>query len=191
MSVAQRLSMEAYLDLARADPDGLWELWDGEPREKPGMSVEHSRSLIELVFILRRQIDPTSWEIRVDAPRARWTERHAFIPDVAIVQRVLADEQANQPGRLEVYDVPLPLVVEVWSQSTGAYDLEVKLAAYKARGDAEIWLLHPYERTVTRWIRQADSTYTEETFTGGSIALAAVPGIVIDLDAIFGRSQSR
>jgi len=187
MSVANRMSERAYLDLAANDPNALWELWDGEPREKPGMSVEHSRSMIELVFVLRLQIDTVVWEVRVEAPRVRWTERNAFIPDVAIVRRALADEQANQPGRLEVYNVPLPLVVEIWSRSTGEYDVAVKLAAYKARGDAEIWRLHPYERTLTRWVRQANGTYAEETFTGGRVELVGLPGVVVDLDALFAR----
>lgn len=28
---------------------------------------------------------------------------------------------------LEVYDTPLPLVVEVWSPSTGSYDVDAKV----------------------------------------------------------------
>ena len=187
MSVANRMSEQAYLELAASDPDGKWELWDGEPREKPGMSVEHSRSSFGLGVMLDPQLDPAVWEVRVEAPRARWTERNAFIPDVAVVRRALADEQANQPGRLEVYDVPLPLVVEIWSRSTGDYDVAVKVAAYQARGDAEIWRLHPYERSLTRWVRQADGTYAEEAFAGGTVALAAIPGVVVDLDALFAR----
>ena len=187
MSVANRMSEQAYLELAGNDPDGLWELWDGEPREKPGMSVEHSRFSVGLVVTLDPQIDRNVWEVRFGAPRVRWTERNAFIPDVAIVPRALADEQANQPGRLEVYNVPLPLVVEVWSRSTGDYDVAVKLAAYMARGDAEIWRLQPYERTLTRWVRQADGAYAEEAFAGGSVGLAAIPGVAVDLDALFAR----
>ena len=128
MGVANRLTPDAYLELAGNDPDGFWEIWDGEPREKPGMSVEHSRDSFELGFLLRLRIDPAVWEVRVQAPRDQWAERNAFIPDVAIVPRALADEQANQPRRLEVYNVPLPLVIEVWARSTGEYDLAVKLA---------------------------------------------------------------
>jgi hypothetical protein len=33
-------------------------------------------------------------------------------------------------------------VVEVWSRSTGAYDVETKLQGYREHGDAEI-LVHP------------------------------------------------
>jgi len=187
MSVVSRMSEQAYLDLAARDLDGLWELWDGEPREKPGMSVEHSRFSVGLVVALDPQLDPAVWEVRVGAPRTRWTERNVFIPDVAIVPRALADQQANQPGRLELYNIPLPLVVEVWSRSTGEYDRTVKFAAYRARGDAEIWRLQPYERSLTRWLRQPDGAYDEEHLRGGGVDLAAIPGVRVDLDALFAR----
>lgn len=71
MGVANRLALDAYLELAGNDPDGFWELWDGEPREKPGMSVEHSRDSFEPGFLLRLPIDPAVWEVRVQAPRAQ------------------------------------------------------------------------------------------------------------------------
>ena len=33
-------------------------------------------------------------------------------------------QRAERAGRLEVYDDPMPLVVEVWSPSTGDYDVD-------------------------------------------------------------------
>ena len=69
---------------------------------------------------------------------------------------------------LEVYEGPLPLVVEVWSASTGNYDVESKLLEYQRRGDLEIWRLHPYERRseerrvgkeCTSWCRSRWSPY--------------------------------
>ena len=186
-SVANRLSLDAYHDLALNDPDGFWELWDGESREKPGMSVEHSRAAFGLGVMLDPQLDPAVWEVRIAAPRTRWTERNVFIPDVAIVPRELADAQANQPGCLELDNVPLPLVVEVGSRTAGDYDLAVKVAAYQARGDAEIWRLQPNDRSLTRWPRQPNGTYTKETVTGGAVELVALPGVTVDLDALFAR----
>ena len=67
----------------------------------------------------------------------------------------------DQQDVLEVYDQPLPLVVEVWSRSTGDYDVEEKLAVYQQRGDLEIWRIHPYERTLTAWRRLPDGSYEE------------------------------
>ena len=50
---------------------------------------------------------------------------------------------AGTGGYLEAYADPLPLVVEVWSRSTGDYDIEVKLQEYQRRsgGDWRTWSL--------------------------------------------------
>ena len=87
--------------------------------------------------------------------------------------------------QLEAYTDPLPLVVEVWSPSTGDYDVETKLGEYRRRGDLEIWLLHPYSHSLTAWVRQPDGSYVEVHYTGGTVQPAALPGVTIDLDARF------
>ena len=86
---------------------------------------------------------------------------------------------------LEVYETPLPLVVEVWSPSTGQYDVETKLLEYQRRSDAEIWLIHPYDRTLRAWQRQPDGSYREVLHTAGAVRPVALPGVVIDLDTLF------
>ena len=174
-----------YWTLATEDPDGRWELWDGDPREKPGMSWEHGDAIAELARVVGNQIDRARFRVRVDGPRLLWRGRTAFLPDVAVVPLEAGIDQRGKPGFLERYAIAVPLVVEVWSASTGGYDLDVKITAYKARGDAEIWRLHPYDRTLTRWVRQPDGAYAELVHTGGVIELAALPGVAIDLDELF------
>jgi Uma2 family endonuclease len=82
------------------------------------------------------------------------------------------------------YTEALPLVVEIWSPSTGDYDIAAKLPLYRQRGDQEIWFLHPYERTLTAWRRQPDGSYAEDFYPGGIVPVAALPGLTIDLDAL-------
>ena len=79
----------------------------------------------------------------------------------------------------------MPLVVEVWSPSTGQSDIEEKLREYQQRGDLEIWRIHPYERTLTAWRRQPDGSYTETLYRGGIIEPAAIPNVRIDIDRLF------
>ena len=76
-------------------------------------------------------------------------------------------------------------MVEVWSPSTGDYDVDAKLPVYQQRGDREIWRIHPYERTLTSWLRQPDGSYQETLHRGGIVALVALPGVTIDLDELF------
>jgi Uma2 family endonuclease len=175
----------SFWRLAADDPATTWELWAGEPRAKESMSFEHGDLGPELAFQLRSQLDRAVWRLRVNHGRLPYAERHAFVPDLAVIPAAEGLAQAGQPGWAERYASPLPLVVEIWSRSTGGYDLRVKLAAYQARGDREIWRLHPYDRTLTRWLRQEDGTYLELVHTGGRVELAALPGVAIDLHALF------
>ena len=84
-----------------------------------------------------------------------------------------------------IFSDPLPLVVEVWSPSTGDYDVDAKLPVYQQRGDLEIWRIHPYERTLTAWRRQPDGSYQETIHREGMVKPAALPGVAIDLGALF------
>ena len=91
----------------------------------------------------------------------------------------------ERPGTFEVFEDPVPLVVEVWSPSTGDYEIDDKLREYQLRGDMEIWRLHPYERTLWTWRRQPGGSYVETVVTSGAVEPAALPGVTIDLDALF------
>ncbi len=76
-------------------------------------------------------------------------------------------------------------MAEVWSPSTGDYDVEDRLPEHQRRGDAEIWRLHPYERTVTIWRRLDDGSYSESVVVSGSVQPIALPGVTIDVDPLF------
>jgi Uma2 family endonuclease len=98
----------------------------------------------------------------------------------------LVDRRGHEhPRRLEVYEDPMPLVAEVWSPSTGDYDVEVKLREYQLRQDREIWRIHPYEQTLTAWRRQPDGTYSEAVYTSGSVQPVALPNVTIPLADLF------
>jgi Uma2 family endonuclease len=163
------------------------ELHRGILREKPSMSVEHGRVSFYLAFQLGQQLDRRAYEVRVNHGRLRHEHSATYsIPDVVVIPTTLAEQARQHPSRLEIYDAPLPLVVEIWSPSTGDYDVDAKIPAYMARGDFEIWRIHPYERTLTAWRRQEDGTYATQVYHGGTIQPVALPGVTVDLDALFG-----
>ena len=105
-------------------------------------------------------------------------------PDVAVVP---ADWSAAQGGthKLEQYSAGLPFVAEVWSPSTGVYDIDTKLRDYLARGDEVVWRVHPYEKTVRAWTRQADGGYLESEHSACVVPIASPPGVTIDLAELF------
>lgn len=155
VTVAARTTDEAYRAFALSDAGKLVELWDGEPREKPGTSWEHGDAATTLVLLLGGQLDRRVYRLRSNHGRVRHAGGSYDIPDVAVIPVEYGRELKGRPGTLEAYEAPLPLVVEIWSPATGAYDVTRKLAHYRERGDEEIWLMfiHPYDRTLTAWRR--------------------------------------
>lgn len=184
MAVAQRMTELAYEEFVLSGVEGLWELHDGVLVEKPGMSWEHVDIVAELITLLRLQLDRTQFRAFAES-RVRRPADTIFMPDVMVVPTAYGDRFRGRPGKLAIFPGPLPLVVEVWSASTGDYDVDTKIPVYQQRGDLEIWRIHPYERTLTSWVRQANGSYQETVYTRGVIGLAALPGVEIDLERLF------
>ena len=183
---ARTATYETYERVALEDPDGRWELHHGRMRRKPVMTTWHNFFSRRLGLRLRRQLDEDEFDVVVDQGRVRWSDEHAYIPDIFVVpMRAVRDGIEHRPRALEAYREALPLVVEVWSPSTGDYDVQVKLDNYKRRGDAEIWYFHPIEKVLTAWRWQPDGGYAESVHRGGTIQPVALPGVTIDLDALF------
>lgn len=185
MATETRTSGEAYERLALAEPDRKWELRDGVLREKPGMTAAHNELAVTLGHMLLSQLDRAAYRVRIDAGRLQRPEATYFIPDVFVVPTAYVIPLMDKQDVLEVYDQPLPLVVEVWSRSTGEYDVEEKLAVYQQRGDLEIWRIHRYERTITAWRRLSDGSYNETIHHEGVVSPTALPGVEIDPAALF------
>lgn len=173
-----------YKRVALEDPNGRWELHCGQLRQKPLMTAEHNHVIWRLTAQLSRQLDWNQFDVRTNAGTVRRSSESYYIPDIYVVRLDMVRAQFGT-RRLEVFRVPLPLVVEVWSPSTGDYDIEHKLPEYQARGDLEVWLIHPYDRAVTAWVRQSDGSYAETRHTGGVLRPTALPGMTIDLAALF------
>jgi len=176
---------QTFEHLALSNPDQRWELHRGQPREKPAMSTRHNRAIHRLDVQLIQQLDLDRFEVRVNSARARRGEETYYIPDLTVVPIEFVTALPDRPDALEVYDRPLPLVVEVWSPSTGDYDIESKLPEYQRRGDHEIWRLHPFDLLLTVWRRQPDGTYADTIHAGGRVDVLSLPGVTIDLDALF------
>jgi Uma2 family endonuclease len=177
---------QTYECLALEDDETKWELIDGRLRAKPGMSYEHAGEVTVLVDQLLRQLDRREYWVLIDIARLRRTASNYLIPDVCVVTAEMFHERRRaRPGKLATFDDPVLLVVEVWSPSTGGKDFRIKIPIYRQRGDREIWRLHPYQRTLTVWCRQADGSYTETIYRGGTVRPERLPGVTIDLDELF------
>ena len=184
MAVANRISEQAYEQIALAEPDQNWELHEERLRGKPGMTWEHSKILLMLGHLILLQIDQSQFNVLGES-RVRRPPGSIYIPDLMVVPAAYEKQFIGRPGRLTILNDPLPLVVEIWSASTGGYDVNAKIPEYQQRGDLEIWLIHPFERTLTTWRRQPDGLYLKTVFRDGIVEPMAIPGVAIDLAKLF------
>lgn len=180
------VSEATYQRVALEDSDHVWELVCGRLREKPPMTTDHNEIPRELLRQLLPQLDRRDFMIGENSVRLRVSSGTYIVPDLCVVPRELVRRLRERPNSFEVYDEPVPIVVEVWSPSTGSYDVQGKLEQYRRRGDRELWFMHPVKPTLTAERRQPDGSYGATLYTGGPVELAALPGVVINLDDVFG-----
>jgi Uma2 family endonuclease len=179
------VSEALFQEVAFADDSTSWELICGRLRPKPPMTAFHNQIARVLFKDLAMQL-PRELQADKEGPYLRVPGGNYRTPDVCVVPiEAVKRHQREFPTALETYDEPMPLVVEVWSPSTGEYDVDTKLLEYQRRGDLEVWRIHPFERTLIAWVRQPDGSYTETLYTGGTVRPAFLPGVVIELERLF------
>ena len=182
--MATRLTQASPVAPSLEETDGRHELYDGELREKPSMSLGHNRTMRRLVRQLIPQLPEAKFDVLQNAGHTAIPGGNSYIPDVAIVRAESVAALGEDLSTFERYLDPFPLIVEISSPSTGRYDIDRKLPGYQARGDLEIWRVHPPTRTVKIWRRNKLGSYVESGVRGGAIALHALPDVAIDLDAL-------
>jgi len=78
-------------------------------------------------------------------------------------------------------------IVEIISPSTSAKDQIKKVALYERHGVREYWIAHPTENLLTVRLLGADGKYGAPVMMEGKgrLAVATLPGLEVDLDAVF------
>ncbi len=72
--------------------------------------------------------------MNINGGRARLSPRSYYIPDVVVIPAVYKVPFEDDPRAFNAFAESLPLVVEVWSPSTGHHDVATKLLGYKEAG---------------------------------------------------------
>jgi Uma2 family endonuclease len=179
------VSAPTYAELALSEAGHRLELHDGVLVEKPPMSIEHNRNLRRLGRFFDRHLDPSQYEVSISTSRLYLPDNTYYIPDLVVIPISAVEELGERQDVLEVFAAPMPLVVEIWSPSTGDYDINEKIPRYRERGDLEIWRIHPFERTITAWRRQSDGGYHDTVYSLGTIEPLALPGMRFEVEALF------
>lgn len=115
--------------------------------------------MVDLEMQLTNQLDRNRFRVRINSARVNRIDVTCFILDVLIESADLPNQNRDVANVLEIFQDPVPFV-------------------------AEIWRIHPYDRTVSIWRRQPNDEYGFRLLTGGRIQVAAIPGVWIDLDSL-------
>ena len=111
MGVAQRITEDEYQQIVLTDHERNWELFEGELREKPGMTWDHDEVVTVLSNLLFNQLDRRQFRVCVEGRVQR--PGTIFRPDICVVPTEMGDDFRGRPGVLAIFSEPLPLVVEV------------------------------------------------------------------------------
>jgi len=179
------LTFETYERVALEDPEGNWELHGGRLRRRSSGTFGHNHVSHRLAFAVYGQLDHGRYHGRINLGRLRCSAQDIYVPDAMVIPDGLTAQWATNPHALEVYDDPVPFVLEVCDAPIADDAADAKLPGYRARGDAEVWRVHPFEHTLTVWRRRPDGGYDEAAYIGGVVAIASLPGVMVDIDALW------
>jgi Uma2 family endonuclease len=175
------MTVEQFVDWAMAQPDGRYELLDGEAVAMAPERAAHARLKSAVWLALRDAIKsaglpcealPDGMTVKIDA-------RTAYEPD-ALVQ---CGERLS--GETVIVSTPL-IVVEVLSPKTSSRDVGAKLADYFRVPSIRHYLIARTDRpTVIHHRRDDGDTIETRIVTAGALHLDP-PGITLDLARIYG-----
>jgi Uma2 family endonuclease len=122
--------------------------------------------------------------VDVRLPRASEADEEV---DTVVQPDVLVVCDAAKLDRRGVRGAP-DLVIEVVSPASASHDHVVKRAVYERAGVREYWLVHPWDRLVTRYLLAgAEYGKPEVQELAGETPVAVLPGVAIRWDALGGR----
>jgi Uma2 family endonuclease len=177
-----RMTVEEFLNWLEDGPEGArYELVAGEVVAMAPERVAHVRRKAEIWLALREGIRSAGLpcEALTDGATIKIDEHTAYEPDAIVHCGEALDDDA--------VIVPAPvIVVEVLSPTTRARDAGAKLADYFRLPSVLHYLLVQTERhTVIHHRRGDGSEIRTRIVTAGTLDLDP-PGIVLDLDRIYG-----
>ena len=179
--IRKRFTTAEYEQIAAAGifgEDERFELLEGEIVAMSPLGPQHSATVTRLTELFYELGNP-SITIRVQDP-IRLGDYSVPQPDVAIVNR-RGDRYAG--GHPEPEDVLL--LIEV-SESSLAYDRDVKLPLYARAGIAEVWLVALLPQVVEVYRAPNDNGYGEKRTLrrGDTLAPLHLPGAKLAIEPI-------
>lgn len=176
-----RVTAEAFLAWAEAQPRGRFELAGGEIVAMAPERAGHTRAKLEAVVALRAAIGRRSLdcEALTDGMSVRIDDETVFEPDALVRCGPRTPDDA-----VEISD-PV-IVVEVVSPSSRGIDSGVKLVGYFRLPSVRHYLvIHTETRLIAHHRRDDAEAISVQVRHDGALVLDP-PGLVIEIEEIFG-----
>jgi len=185
----------SYGDYLTWPEEERWELIDGVAYNMtPAPSVAHQRIVRELLTQINEllrdgpcEVFAAPFDVRLPEADEGDAEITTVVqPDLAVICDPIKLDERGCRGAPD-------LIMEVISPSTAAKDQIYKVALYERHGVKEYWLVHPTDCLVTIRLLGSDGRYGLPRIheAKGALPVATLPGLEIDLDAVFRRVKSR
>ena len=158
--------------------DDRVELLEGEIVEMAAIGTRHFTCVNNLTMLLARSVGDEAI-VSVQNP-VRLDEHNEPQLDLAVIR-----------ARNYVESLPTPedvlFLIEV-SDTTLAYDRNVKLPLYARSGIREVWILDLTNETIERYTEPSGDGYRRvlKVWRGESLASIVITGIALDVNAVLG-----
>lgn len=185
---AHRQGEFRYADYLQWPATERWQLLDGHAYAMAPPSWAHQSVVFELGAQLRNALQGSPCQARsgpvgVRLPRGQEVDaevRTVFEPDLLVVCDPAKIDARGVRGAPDV-------VIEVLSPSTASFDQIEKRQAYDQAGVRELWLVDIANGTISIYRQHGTHFAAPEIVRArGPVALAALPGVVLDLDFVDG-----
>jgi Uma2 family endonuclease len=175
------LTYEEWLKLPEAE--GIEEVVNGEIRKMPPNKILHADTVENLADLLKASADRNTIQVRVSTfglviRREPLTTR---VPDIAVFVR---NQVVDQDGY--IHSAP-ELIVEVLSPANTRAERAEKLQDYESLGVPEVWVISPEARTVEVLSLKDGRLRTTALLRDGQIKPVHLPGVSVDVAAIWPR----
>ncbi|MBF0475436.1 MAG: Uma2 family endonuclease [Deltaproteobacteria bacterium] len=190
---ARKLENCTYGDYLTWPEEERWEIIEGVPYDmSPGPSIRHqriSRNLFRQIdqFLLGRECEALYAPFDVRLPQTDESDQNVTTvvqPDISVICDPAKIDDRGCRGAPD-------FIVEILSPHTSKKDQAEKLALYEKHGVKEYWIIYPDYATVIVRLLGQDGKYgpPEIHETNGSLEVATLPDLAIDLDVVFERRE--
>jgi len=175
------------LQRLRETRDERLELVDGELVVTPSPTPLHQRVSRRLNDLLGSTIDVVGVGEHFYAPLdVKLSDGTVVQPDLIAV----TTSRFNIIAESAIEGVP-DFIIEIVSPSHDRYDREVKRALYARHSVPEYWLVDPGAGTIAIYTEPHEGRYLSETITGEMAVSVTIPGLSVEVAALFAPFSAR